>query len=642
MTKRTGRIQRLTKRSDTQQPAVGSVIFRFGAFQFDPATRELWSRGRKQELSSKTARFLSVLLEKAPTLVARDHLATVLWGSNKYADFDDRLNHVVSRLRRSLSDSADHPHYIQTSHGVGYRMIAPVSVTRAEKSASVLRNVVERAVSPIQSRPAAWLSLALLAWVAIATTIAIRPDVATTHDAARPRIAILDPLVLSYDPALNQMSEAFGKRLRSEFVELGSVDVTIPATADYQLRTAFYAGYDPTSLTLAATLITAANERLLWSDDINRNSMAINEFGSAAINEISKQVLRSVLPNEKARLAIIQPSSSETDLMYRAGKEALQAGLLNEAIEHFNSITEQDPGNALAHSDLARALIHKGWYTAAPSMDIVPRAKAAAKAALDLDPSLAEPYLTLANMSAFYDWDWTEAELLYQRAIHRNPGHAASYLDYATYLFVIGRIDDGVEQLRQAELVDPISASTHGQIGILYHYIRRWEAAHRHYDAALILEPRNVIWRMHKGCTYIFQGELQRGAEMIRELRADNPQSPMPMVIEAYYFAVTGDFENTRRLLNELDAAELPPLTELMRASIFVAMGYEAEAVQVLRDSRDKRLLALPLTAIHPTHDPLRTRGDYRALLTDLGLEEHLSDQLAKTYPATRSVNRNP
>ena len=39
-------------------------------------------------------------------------------------------------------------------------------------------------------------------------------------------------------------------------------------------------------------------------------------------------------------------------------------------------------GNALAHSDLARALIHKGWYTAVPSRDIVPKAKAAALAAL--------------------------------------------------------------------------------------------------------------------------------------------------------------------------------------------------------------------------------------------------------------------
>ena len=103
----------------------------------------------------------------------------------------------------------------------------------------------------------------------------------------------------------------------------------------------------------------------------------------------------------------------------------------------------------------------------------------------------------------------------------------------------------------------------------------------------------------------------------------------MPMVIEAYYFAVTGDRENTQRLLTMLDAAELPPLTELMRASIYVAMGRDAEALQYLRDSRDKRLLALPLTAIHPTHDPLRTRSDYRSLLTDLGLESRMSEQLA-------------
>ena len=107
----------------------------------------------------------------------------------------------------------------------------------------------------------------------------------------------------------------------------------------------------------------------------------------------------------------------------------------------------------------------------------------------------------------------------------------------------------------------------------------------------------------------------------------------MPVVIEAYYYAVIGDSDNTRRLLTALDTAELPPLTELMRASIYVAMGQESEAVQILRDSRDNRLLSLPLTAIHPTHDPLRLRSDYRALLIDLGLgKADLRDQLATGF----------
>ena len=217
-------------------------------------------------------------------------------------------------------------------------------------------------------------------------------------------------------------------------------------------------GHDPASLRLAAILVSDGTERLVWSDNIDRSNMTIDEFQSAAVDAISMQVLRSLLPNEKTRLALTQPSTSETAQIHRAGREALQAGLLNEAIEHFNSITERSPGNALAYSDLARALIHKGWYTAVPSMDVVPRAKVAALAALEMDPSLAEPYLALANTSAFYDWDWARAEELYRSAIHRNPAHAPIYLDYAAYLFVVGRTDEGIAQLRQAELVDPISS----------------------------------------------------------------------------------------------------------------------------------------------------------------------------------------
>ena len=109
---------------------------------------------------------------------------------------------------------------------------------------------------------------------------------------------------------------------------------------------------------------------------------------------------------------------------------------------------------------------------------------------------------------------------------------------------------------------------------------------------------------------------------MIRQLRDEFPQSPMPMVIEAYYYAAAGEQTKASEILNTLDAAELPPVTELMRASIYVALERESEAVQLLLSARDKRLLSLPLTAIHPTHDPLRNRPDYQSLLTDLGLKE--------------------
>lgn len=639
MTRRTGRKQRLEKKSDARQRPE-CVKYRFGDFEFDPSSRELWRHGRKQAITSKSAQLLALLLKNAPSLVTREQLAAELWGRRKYTDFDDRLNHVVSRLRRSLSESADHPYYIETNHGVGYKMIAPVSIVRPTEPADFSPETAAHPQALIRSNTFRWLSAALVAGVAIATTFAIRTDTTASHDVARPRLAIATPLNLTNDPSIDLISATFGQRLQNAFTELGSVDVTIPATADYELRTAMYAGEDPGLLRLAAVMVSEGNERNLWSGNIARSNAAIDDRQTAAVDAISKQVLRGILPNETARWAMTHPPESETERIHRAGRDALQAGLLNDAINYFNSIAERNPDNALAYSDLARALIHKGWYTAVPSTEVVPRAKAAALAALELDPSLAEPYLALANTSAFYDWDWDAAEALYLKAIHRNPGHAASYLDYAAYLFVIGRIDEGLEQLRQAELADPMSASTHGQIGILYHYIRQWDAAHRHYDAALVLEPENVIWRMHKGCTYIFQGKLERGADMIQQLRAEYPKSPMPMVIEAYYFAVIGDFQRTQQLLNNLDTAELPPLTELMRASIYVALGHEADAVQLLRDSRDQRLLALPLTAIHPTHDPLRKRSDYRALLIDLGLEANLGDRPETAYPATTAIYR--
>jgi Tol biopolymer transport system component/DNA-binding winged helix-turn-helix (wHTH) protein len=99
---------------------------RFGAFQVDLHTRELWKHGIRLKLSGQPFEILAILLSSPGQLVTREQLRAQLWPSDTFVDFDHGLNAAINKLRDTLSDSVDSPRYIETLPRRGYRFIASV------------------------------------------------------------------------------------------------------------------------------------------------------------------------------------------------------------------------------------------------------------------------------------------------------------------------------------------------------------------------------------------------------------------------------------------------------------------------------------------------------------------------------------
>jgi Tol biopolymer transport system component/DNA-binding winged helix-turn-helix (wHTH) protein len=102
-------------------------IVRFGEFETDLDSGELFTNGLKVHLPEQPFQFLAILLACPGELVSRDDLRRRLWPDDTYVDFDRSLNTAASKLRDALGDSAENPRYIQTLPKRGYRLIAPVN-----------------------------------------------------------------------------------------------------------------------------------------------------------------------------------------------------------------------------------------------------------------------------------------------------------------------------------------------------------------------------------------------------------------------------------------------------------------------------------------------------------------------------------
>jgi DNA-binding winged helix-turn-helix (wHTH) protein len=99
---------------------------RFGPFEADVKTGELWKGGTRLRLQEQPFQVLVMLLARKGELVTREELRQKLWPADTFVDFDHSLNTAINKLRDALGDSAKDPRYIETLAGRGYRFVGTV------------------------------------------------------------------------------------------------------------------------------------------------------------------------------------------------------------------------------------------------------------------------------------------------------------------------------------------------------------------------------------------------------------------------------------------------------------------------------------------------------------------------------------
>jgi TolB-like protein len=99
---------------------------RFGTFEVDLATGELWKSGRKLKLTGQPFSVLAILLERPGEVISREQFQRRLW-PDTFVDVDHNLNTAINKIRETLGDSKEKPRFVETLSRRGYRFIAPIA-----------------------------------------------------------------------------------------------------------------------------------------------------------------------------------------------------------------------------------------------------------------------------------------------------------------------------------------------------------------------------------------------------------------------------------------------------------------------------------------------------------------------------------
>ena len=217
----------------------------------------------------------------------------------------------------------------------------------------------------------------------------------------------------------------------------------------------------PERIAVDIWLIEPAHGRVIWSDTFERDTRQVLALQDDIVRALIAEIRLAPRPGAHVELApprAVNPDAYEAYLQGRFEWNQRTKESLTRAVADFTRAISLDPTYAPAHAALADCYNQFGTQmvgTGSPR-DFRPRAAAAAVQALQLDPYSAEAHAALGYVR-HYDWQWSEAEREFRRAIELNPNYPLAHLWYANLLMSRHRLEEALREVRLAQGLDPFS-----------------------------------------------------------------------------------------------------------------------------------------------------------------------------------------
>ena len=377
-----------------------------------------------------------------------------------------------------------------------------------------------------------------------------------------------------------------------------------------------------------AQLIRAATDEAIWAGEYQGEYRNVFVLQDEVAQSIAERIRISLSPHEQVSLAPVRAVDPEAHEEYLKGRYYFNqrtVDALNKSIGFFQQAIATDPNYALPYCGLADAYALLGFRGHFPSQDALSRAKAAARKAIELDDTLADPHASLAFIAETHEWDWATAEREYKRAIELNSDDARSHHLYAGYLMYVGRFDEGIAEAKRARELDPLSLPINNALAGRFLVAGRYDEALGQVRETLSMDPHFAAGHQTLGWIYLNEGKREEAIqEFQKALQLSGSDDTDFMLDLGFAYAAAGKRAEARRILvklKNLHEQQLVPSGSV--AILYGALGELDEAFAWLEKAyleRDPELTYLKVPGRR--FEPLRHDPRYRQLVHRVGLPE--------------------
>ncbi len=371
-------------------------------------------------------------------------------------------------------------------------------------------------------------------------------------------------------------------------------------------------------------LIKAASDAHLWAEAYDRKLTDIFTVESEIAKTIAETMQAKLSGSEQHAIAARPTENIEAHQLYLKGRyfwNRRTGENLKKSIDYFNQAITADPNYALAYVGLADCYVLLEQYAGTPSSETLPKARAAAQRALQIDDSLAEAHTSLGYVD-WYSWQFGEAEKEYKRGIELNPNYPTAHHWYSIYLLSIGRTDEAMAEVKRAQQLDPLSPIIGINVGVLYLLKGDLNAGAEEYKKVLELDPNFPRVHDDLGYVYLKQGREEEAIAELRKAVEVSGRASEELAYLGYGYGALGKRVEAMAILRELqqnyDRRE-SPATNL--AAVYAGLGDKDQAFAWLEKDFQARTGLLMFITILPDYDTLRSDPRYTDLLRRMGLK---------------------
>lgn len=296
---------------------------------------------------------------------------------------------------------------------------------------------------------------------------------------------------------------------------------------------------------------------------------------------------------------------------------------LIESLDHYRRALALDPEYAPAHCGIVDALLVQALNEQISAADALDQARVHARRALDLAPNLPEALASAAAFASVLEWDWTEGDRLFRRALDMNPGFSlAHYLHAIVNLAPRARWDEALIAMDRALELDPVSPVLYRDLGIV-HYLRGdYQEAERALHEAQKMDRafRGALFWL--GRTLAEQGRHDEALAMFQARHGVPGANSRVRASLVHQLGIMGRRADALEQLAHLQQdATIGRVPSLNLAIAHLGLGQNAEAIALLERAHAERAVPLYQVAVDPVYAPVRNSPQVRRILRSMKLD---------------------
>lgn len=515
-----------------------------GEFRVNPALDEISRDGVKTKLEPRTMRLLVCLAEHAGQVVSVEQLLDLVWKDVVVSP--DSVYQAITSLRRILGDDPKDPKYIANVMRRGYRLVATVGSPTVVTTAPPLRS------PPLESKPSKLtvivICTALVSFIAIvgaqqgwlrnwkpAAIQSVSPGALRDHDRS---VAVLPFLDMSENHDEEYFADGMSEELITTLSRIPELRIPARTSSFYfkgkqatisEIAKSLGVQYvlegsvrkSGTMLRTTVQLIRASNGYHLWSQTYDRDLRDVLKVQDEIALAVVKALKLSLLSDStKSTAPTVNPAAYSLYLQARFLERRNATGDYAAAVAYLKNALDIDPMFASGWAELALAKVtFFDTFTSVSAGTIRGEAANAVNKALALDPNLPDAHLAMAKILSHIDWNWSGAEVEFNRTIALDPANSDALLGLSKIAAMNGHLDQALELCQRIIGQDPLNDGAYFALATLQSRRGDYALSEVTRRKALELNPTGATFHFWLGYALLAQG---KASDALKEMRKED------------------------------------------------------------------------------------------------------------------------